>query len=280
MKKRLIGFLLATILFSICVGCGAKSTTTEQTEQATATTTEESISEQTEDTTTAPEEVIEPTPEVTEYPSEEAVAEPEEAVPEQTEPPTAEPVPQYTYTDMSATMYAQQTVNVRNLPDTNGNKLGSLSINDEVVITGQCNETSWYRIDYNNQIGFVSDKYLSGEKIETVEKTTVTQPQTINENLEPFPYPLYTWEKQLSDQGLYFYRIYTPYSKYRDVVDLNWNGQTNFNLFEDGNYDVIDTLSYNWPPNTGYHTVFEITKIGDYKEGTDFSVPFCIPYEF
>ena len=147
MKKRLIGFLLATILFSICVGCGAKSTTTEQTEQATATTTEESISEQTEDTTTAPEEVIEPTPEVTEYPSEEAVAEPEEAVPEQTEPPTAEPVPQYTYTDMSATMYAQQTVNIRNLPDTNGNKLGSLSINDEVVITGQCNETSWYRID-------------------------------------------------------------------------------------------------------------------------------------
>ncbi|MBQ8230795.1 MAG: hypothetical protein IJZ34_02525, partial [Lachnospiraceae bacterium] len=39
---------------------------------------------------------------------------------------------EYTYNDMDATMYAQKTVNVRSLPNTDGEKLGSLSTNDEV----------------------------------------------------------------------------------------------------------------------------------------------------
>ena len=39
------------------------------------------------------------------------------AEPEQTESASTEPASQYTYTDMFATMYAQQTVNVRDLSD-------------------------------------------------------------------------------------------------------------------------------------------------------------------
>ena len=38
-------------------------------------------------------------------------------MPEHGEEPIPEPQAIYTYTDMSATMYAQQTVNVRDLPD-------------------------------------------------------------------------------------------------------------------------------------------------------------------
>lgn len=71
----------------------------------------------------------------------------------------------YTYTDMDATMYAQKTVNVRSLPNTDGEKLGSLSTNDEVKVTGQCAETSWYRIEYSGNVAYVSNSYLGNDKV-------------------------------------------------------------------------------------------------------------------
>ena len=175
MKKRLLGLLLGVMLISVCVGCGAENTTTEPTETVeTTATTQESTVEQTEETTATTTESTEQTTEVTEEASEEVeteteTTEPMETVtPEPTEEPTPEPEPQaiYTYTDMSATMYAQQTVNVRDLPDTSGNKLGSLSTNDEITISGQCNETSWYRFEYNGSVAFVSNKYVGENKVE------------------------------------------------------------------------------------------------------------------
>ena len=172
MKKRLLGFLLGVMLISVCVGCGAESATTKPTETVTETTTEENTPEQTEAPTAIPEKTVEPTPEANIEAVEEATTEPETteptktAEPEQAEIPTTEPVPQYTYTDMSATMFAQQTVNVRDLPDTNGNKVGSLSTNDEITISGQCNETGWYRFDYNGNVAYVSNKYVGDKKVE------------------------------------------------------------------------------------------------------------------
>lgn len=171
MKKRFLGLLLSVMLISVCVGCGAESTTTEPTETATETTTEESTTEQAEEATATPEETAEPTPETKEETSEETTAETEPetteiAEPEQAETPTTEPVTQYTYTDMSATMFAQQTVNVRDLPDTSGNKLGSLSTNDEITISAKCNETGWYMFEYNGSVAYVSNKYVGENKVE------------------------------------------------------------------------------------------------------------------
>ena len=80
--------------------------------------------------------------------------------------PEATAEPEYTYTDMSATMYATQTVNIRTLPSTDGEKVGSLSTNQEIAITGQCNETSWYRFEYNGSTAYVSNNYVSDTKIE------------------------------------------------------------------------------------------------------------------
>ena len=177
MKKR-ITILMITLLLTIpvCVGCGAESTTTEPTETATATTTEESTTEQAEEATATSERTAEPTPEVKEEPSEEATAETEPETTEPTETVEQEPKEEatleseqqatYTYTDMSAIMYAQQTVNVRDLPDTNGNKVGSLSTNDEIAISGQCNETGWYRFEYNGNVAYVSNKYVGENKVE------------------------------------------------------------------------------------------------------------------
>ena len=177
MKKRFLGLLLSVMLISVCVGCGAESTTTEPTETVTVTTTEESATKQTEEATATPEETAEPTQETKEETSEETTAETEPetteiAEPEQAETPTTEPVTQYTYTDMSATMFAQQTVNVRDLPDTNGNKVGSLSTNDEITISGQCNETGWYMFEYNDSVAFVSNKYVSENKVEIQQQAT------------------------------------------------------------------------------------------------------------
>lgn len=78
---------------------------------------------------------------------------------------------EYTYTEMNATMYATQTVNVRNLPNTDGEKIGSLSTNQEITVLGQCNETSWYQLELDGQTAFVSNSYLSSEKVEDQQST-------------------------------------------------------------------------------------------------------------
>lgn len=71
----------------------------------------------------------------------------------------------YTYTDISATKYAKSSVNVRNQPSTDGDKIGGLSQNEQATVTGQCVETGWYRIEYQGSIGYVSNNYLVDEKI-------------------------------------------------------------------------------------------------------------------
>ena len=173
MKKRLIGLLLSVMLVFVCVGCGAEKTTTEPTETATTTSMEESTTEQTEEVTVTPEKTAEPTPEANVEAVEEATTEPETtepaetAEPEQTEAPTSKAVPQYTYTDMSATMYTTQIVNVRNQPSTDGEKIGSLSAEQEVQVISRCNETGWYKFIWTDgSEAYVSDKYLSDSKVE------------------------------------------------------------------------------------------------------------------
>lgn len=79
----------------------------------------------------------------------------------------------YTYTEMNETMYAKNSVNVRSLPSTDGEKLGSLKKNNEVTVTGRCKETGWYRITYGDGEAFVSDKYISGER--SLETTGATE---------------------------------------------------------------------------------------------------------
>ena len=150
MKKSLVAAMFAVMMISL-VGCGKASEpmpieATEVVEEVTET-------EVVEETTEAEEVAEEPTEAPTE---EEAPAE---------EPAAEEPSSPYSYTELSQTMYAQSTVNVRDLPEQSGGKLGSLSTNQEVTVTGQCNETGWYRISYNGGEGFVSDSYLGTEKV-------------------------------------------------------------------------------------------------------------------
>lgn len=79
----------------------------------------------------------------------------------------------YTVTDMNKTMYAKQSVNLRSGPDTSYDKVGNLSTNQKVIITGQA-DTGWYRISFDGGIAFVSNKYLSENKIEVNTSTSNT----------------------------------------------------------------------------------------------------------
>lgn len=165
--KAVAAILCAALMLT---ACGSKETANTETTSVTAT--EATSVESTEMTTTeaaVAEPVTEPTVEPTEAPMESKAA-PAES-PASTVEPTAEPVETtaaadagYTYSELSQTMYAKSAVNVRDLPNTDGKKIGSLKASQEITVTGKCDQTGWYRFELNNTTGYVSDKYIVSEK--------------------------------------------------------------------------------------------------------------------
>ena len=183
--KKLVGKVLIGLL---CIGmlasCGSDEEATEVIEEAV---TRMEVSEEQEE----PEENVielpiieseEESVEEAELPiiEESVVAEnDEEPVKEVAETSVVEEIPavkepEYSYSGMNQTMYASQSVNVRNLPSTDGDRVGGLSAAQAVAVTGKCNETGWYRIEYNGGEAFVSDSYLVNEK--PVQQEPTTQP--------------------------------------------------------------------------------------------------------
>ncbi len=69
---------------------------------------------------------------------------------------------EYTYTAFTArTMYVAMDVNVRDLPSTDGTQIGHMTAGEAVTVTGQCNETGWYRIYYHGLTGYCSNNFLT-----------------------------------------------------------------------------------------------------------------------
>ena len=119
----------------------------------------------------------------------------------------------YTFNDMSTTKYAKSTVNVRKLPDTDGEKVGSLFMNQEVTVTGQCNETGWYRIEFDGNTAYVSDSYLVDSQIEVQTESTTsttasdTSTTASSSSSGECPYALYTVIDEGGD-NVYFYCLW------------------------------------------------------------------------
>lgn len=205
MKKIFFEILLAASLLAAFTACGDAQTETNN--EVESTENSESVVEFTE-----PEEIE--TIEVTENKTieleetETVELESSEVLSESEEPVVGELSPQYTYTDLSVTMYAQSSVNVRMQPSTDSEKVGSLSMNQEVSVTGQCNETGWYRIGYNGGEAFVSNKYLGDNKIEVTQTTTSNNSSNGNSTTtNSCPYTLNTI---FDDGGDYVYYYYIP----------------------------------------------------------------------
>ena len=173
--KAVAAILCAALMLT---ACGSKETTsneTASTETTSVTATEATSVESTEMTATEAA-TTEPAVEPTETPTESETAPTETTPVESPSPavePTAEPVVTetttaadagYTYSELNQTMYAKSAVNVRNLPSTDGKKIGSLKASQEITVTGKCDQTGWYRFELNNTTGYVSDKYIVSEK--------------------------------------------------------------------------------------------------------------------
>lgn len=157
--KAVAAILCAALMLT---ACGSKETTsneTASTETTSATATEATSVESTEMTTT--EAAVEPTEAPTETPAES----PAPAVESTAAPVESTAVSTgYTYSELSQTMYAKSAVNIRDLPSTDGKKIGSLKASQEITVTGKCDQTGWYRFELNNTTGYVSDKYIVSEK--------------------------------------------------------------------------------------------------------------------
>lgn len=101
------------------------------------------------------------------------------------EAPSTDTKPKYTFTELNKTMYASSDVNVRDLPSTDGSKVGGLSKGQAVTVTGQCNETKWYRISLNGSVVYVSNNYLTDTKPQ--EETPVPPSSENNTPSNPTP---------------------------------------------------------------------------------------------
>ena len=164
--KAVAAILCAALMLT---ACGSKETANTVT---TSVTVKETTSVESTETTVA-EPTAEPAVEPTEAPTESETA-PTETAPAESPAPTVEPTAApvestavstgYTYSKLNQTMYAKSAVNVRDLPSTDGKKIGSLKASQEITVTGKCNQTGWYRFELNNTTGYVSDKYIVSEK--------------------------------------------------------------------------------------------------------------------
>ena len=162
--KTVAAILCATLMLT---ACGSKETTSNETASTETTSVESTEMTTTEAATTKP--TVEPT----EAPMESETA-PTEISPAESPAPTVEPTAApvettavstgYTYSELNQTMYAKSAVNIRDLPSTDGKKIGSLKASQEITVTGKCDQTGWYRFDWNNTTGYVSDKYIVSEK--------------------------------------------------------------------------------------------------------------------
>lgn len=180
--KAVAAILCAALMLT---ACGSKETANTETTSVTAT---ETTSVESTETTVA-EPTTEPAVEPTEAPMESETASTETAPAKSPAPavePTTAPVEStavstgYTYSELNQTMYAKSAVNVRDLPSTDGKKIGSLKASQEITVTGKCDQTGWYRFDWNNTTGYVSDKYIVSEK--PVSNVTANTTTTGNNN--------------------------------------------------------------------------------------------------
>lgn len=78
----------------------------------------------------------------------------------------------YTFSKMpDVVMYTISPLNVKDLPDVVGRSIDLLDRNEEVIVTGKCNETGWYRIKSNGGEAYVKEDFLREPSRKIVMKT-------------------------------------------------------------------------------------------------------------
>ena len=153
-RKRLIllGFV-SVLVFSALPGCGCGAVQTSVPSETVSV----------EESTSSLETVThEETPSATETEAVETESETSDDVTVTEETASTEEIG---IIEMDAIMYATTSVNERKEPSADSEKIGSLSIGEEVHVTGQTQDEQWYRIEISGiDEGFVASQYLSNDK--------------------------------------------------------------------------------------------------------------------
>lgn len=205
MKRKLIIAMLLSL--SLLVGCGTNSSEINDEATAEVEIEEEVIevaSENVEDASNDDESST------TEEASEEEATEEDES-----DDASTSDSQQYTFTGMTATMYASNSVNLRDIPEKTGNKVGNLNKGEEVSVTGKCNETGWYRIDKDGSTVYVSDSYLQDEK--PTEDTVSTQSSTASSSSKGTD--VYTTPYMTNSGGTWYATADGMRAKYKSNTD-------------------------------------------------------------
>ena len=165
-RKTLYAFGLSAVLgFSTLSGCGCGAVqTSEPTQQEISTVEEESTSaietiEQEETPSIVETEAVETASGVTV--TEEANSSEEIEI-----------------IEMDAVMYATTSVNERKEPSADSEKIGGLSIGEEVHVTGKTEDGLWMRIEEGEGEAFVASNYLSTEKPVVEEQPSTSESES------------------------------------------------------------------------------------------------------
>lgn len=75
--------------------------------------------------------------------------------------------PEYNVTQEEGTLYANTSVNVRELPNANATRLGALSYGQEIQKTGVC-DNGWTQVNFKGSTAYVNSKYLQDSKPEVI----------------------------------------------------------------------------------------------------------------
>lgn len=85
---------------------------------------------------------------------------------------TTEKPPDPKFTDVNKTMYTAQECNIRKSFTTDSEKVGYLSLAEEVKVTAE-GDNGWSRIEYKGKVAYVKSSFLAKEKPETPENNTI-----------------------------------------------------------------------------------------------------------
>lgn len=205
-KYILCGIILVCIVVIVVLALKLKGASDNEeeivptpsiTESITDVSGEEPSEEKVKEVEATPMPTSTPTPVPTETPIPKPTSTPvPTATPKPTSTPAPTPLPSFNIIEFDGEkkMQAWSFVNVRDYPSKAGNKVGSLNEGDIVTILGQCEETKWYQIRYNDTVAYVSNGYIV--EIGTILFSSFNPEEDI-ENLES--YPEITYDRNWTD---------------------------------------------------------------------------------
>ncbi|MBQ6886132.1 MAG: SGNH/GDSL hydrolase family protein [Lachnospiraceae bacterium] len=179
--KKLLILMVFMLIFT---GCGKQEETVETKENTVVLETETEPEQVETESETEPETEEKETEEIVE--TELQTEQESESVEVETETETEEMTVEekekieYTVTQVEeVSMYAASSVNVRQGPSTDFERVGALKAGQEVKVTGEAS-TGWYEIAYGEEKAYVSNKYLQSEPIPV--PVPVQQPEAASSN--------------------------------------------------------------------------------------------------